>query len=291
LTARAGDREGVASRRELELRPVDVAYPFELREVDADRLGIHRVQAVDERLAAASVVERVLPPSVHARRPGDRQASHVAGLLVRHEHRLVDQAVVSEVVLANDVVGELPGRVLDQEQAESVRREGVEAEVAREGEALLHSHPPIRPDVDDDEARALARELEPQSRLGQHEPRAVARKPAGGAVGAHDRDAERAIDLARCEDLAPVLVDLEHRRFAPVADRRVPGPAPVGSDHPGALAGVVGDRRAAGPAGRRGERQAREGRGQKSDGARHLEPPDSDGHASSTDDTRGEVPR
>ncbi len=174
------------------------------------RARSHRVERMDERVAARVLVERVDEASVCARRPRERRALHHPAALRAVGDRAGQQSVGVEVVRTHEVAVEIRRRdMLDQEEPACVGREGVEGEVALERDRLVAERLRI-----DDLKRRPAPERHRERRLAEDECAAVAREPTCRAVVGDERDAPAAGDIAPAEYVAVVRSDrLEHGRF------------------------------------------------------------------------------
>jgi hypothetical protein len=194
-----------ARRREL----VRIAQPVE---IDAARGAACRVERVDERRVAGTLVERVRPAAVRARRPRQRPASHDLVRLARIDDRLRREPAGSRVECPHLVLQRVGRRgVVDQVHRAAVGRDGVEAEVPRERDPRDDVEPRR---VDDDERCDRPR----KRRAGgdQDERVAVAGEAAGRPVVGDRRDRELSAQKPREEHLARSALDPSDER--PAAD-------------------------------------------------------------------------
>ena len=139
------------------------------------RAAVHRVERVDERVAARPRVERVRPATVTAGRSRDGGAFHHPARLRLVRDAAGPQSVAPQVVRADDVaVHVVHVHVLGQVERRCVRGKRVVREVALE-----------RDPVDDLQVVLRVEDREPGRRAGERhaddEPRAVVRQPLAAA--------------------------------------------------------------------------------------------------------------
>jgi hypothetical protein len=196
----AADGEQPAAVDEVQARAPERVLAPDPGDADADGGALHRVERVDERIAAAVPVQRVGPPAVRARDARDRVAGHDPAALARIGDPPRQQQVGVEVVATHDVLRQIVRRdVLNQVERPAVGRQGVEREVALQA----HDPPQERPArVEDREARLEAEPALARCRVAEHERVAVAtdsvRRPGHG----DDGNAPVALECQRADELS-----------------------------------------------------------------------------------------